>query len=173
MTASELVFLLLAVAAIASGAGVVLLRNPVHCAMSLVGNMITLAVLYLMLNAQFVAALQVIVYAGAVMVLFLFVLALLSPGPDPQGERIRGQRPLAALAGALVLALLLYVIYRAQLPAGTASGVSLGSANDSFGAVVPVGLALFQRFLLPFEATSLLLLIAAIGAIYLSRRTDR
>jgi NADH-quinone oxidoreductase subunit J len=159
------------VLALASGAGVVVARQPIYSVMALVANMVCLAVLYLLLSAQFVAVIQVIVYAGAVMVLFLFVVALLSPGREDMQESIPFQRGLAALFALAFLGDLVLVMTRGGAIAGaTPAG---HAAASTFGTVEPVGEALFSSFLLPFEVTSLLLVAAAVGAIFLSRRSGR
>lgn len=141
--------------------------NAVHSALALVVNFFTLAVLYVLLDAHFLAAAQVIVYAGAIMVLFLFVIMLL--GVDRQEdlrEPIRFQRPLGlGLAGALA-AVVIYVV-RAAFQTRPFTG--LEEANAS-GNVEGLGRTLFTRYLWPFEITGLLLIVAAIGAMVIGRR---
>lgn len=157
----------LAVLLIAGGLATVTLRNAVHASLALVGTLLTLALLFVTLSAHFLAAVQVIVYAGAIMVLFLFVIMLLNAarpttGPDP----VPWLRPLA-LAGGAVLAASLAVTafsFRAPLPLAQADAALRG------GAPGPIGEVLFTRFLLPFEAVSILLLVAIVGAVSLVRR---
>ncbi len=151
--------------AVAGGIGVVTFRQPIRSVLSLVVVMLALSVLFLLLSAQFIFVAQLIVYAGAVMVLFLFVIALLGPAREIGRGRLRFQ---TALSGLFVLALLglLWsmlqgVQYRQPDPTADLS---------TFGTVQSIAIGLFTKFLYPFELTSLLLLVAAIGAIYLSRK---
>lgn len=151
--------------AVAGGIGVVSFRQPIRSVLSLVVVMLALSVLFLLLSAQFVFVAQVIVYAGAVMVLFLFVIALLGPAKELAKSRLRFQTWLSALfvlaLFGLLWAMLQGVTYRQ--PDNTDMSV--------FGTVQSIGIGLFTKFLYPFELTSLLLLVAAIGAIYLSRKS--
>ncbi len=158
--------------------GVVLSRRTLYSALSLVANMVALAVLFLLLDAQFIAAVQIIVYTGAVMVLFIFIIALLSPGAE---ERIRPTE-VRVLIGGLAGAAFTVAIARLTL-----NGITVGAhghfhgtlgpfapaAVNAHGQVQTLGEQLFTTFLLPFEVTSLLLLVAAVGAVYLSRRRGR
>lgn len=125
--------------------------------------MVSLSVLFLLLSAQFVFVVQIIVYAGAVMVLFLFVIALLGGGKEKPSPRLWFQIPLALLFMAILLGLLSAMLGNAQYL--TSSPVDLAT----FGTVQDIALGLFSKYLYPFELTSLLLLVAAIGAVYLSR----
>ena len=162
----RILFGLLAGLAVSSGLGVVLNRRPLYAALSLVVNMLSLAVIFLMLSAQFLAAAQIIVYAGAVMVLFVFVIALLNPGADETLVADRRQLGLvAALGGAFTIVAGVGFVGASQAFGGStdlASGVTLGSIQS-------VGHALYSDFAYPFEATSLVLVVAAVGAVYLSR----
>jgi NADH-quinone oxidoreductase subunit J len=159
-----IVFLLSA----SSAVGVVLSRRPLYAALSLVVNMLSLAIMFVLLSAQFLAVAQVIVYAGAVMVLFVFVIALLNPLRDDGA--LRDPRQVAAavlIGGGLVLAAAVGFLGLGQgaaFPAGDtlASGAQLGS-------IQAVGTALYRDFTFPFEATGLILVVAAVGAVYLSR----
>ena len=161
---SQAVFWVMAVLAVLGAIGVVGFRQPIQSVLSLVAVMLALSVLFLLLSAQFVFAVQVIVYAGAVMVLFLFVVALLGPARERSGGLLRLHWGLSVLV-ALVFAGFLYALltrigYRAPDP-----GVDL----SIFGTVQQIGSGLFTNYLYPFELTSILLLVAAVGAIYLSR----
>ncbi len=162
----RILFALLAGLAVSSGLGVVLNRRPLYAALSLVVNMLSLAVIFLMLSAQFLAAAQVIVYAGAVMVLFVFVIALLNPGVDDTLVHDRRQLGIVAALGAA----LTIVAAIGFIGAGHAFGgsTSLG-AGVTLGSIESVGRALYTDFAYPFEATSLVLVVAAVGAVYLSR----
>lgn len=163
-------FWLVAPVSLGSAIAMLMARNTVHSALLLVLNFFTLAVFYVMLDADFLAAAQVIVYAGAIMVLFLFVIMLL--GVDKQDdliETIKGQRNLALGLG-LGLAGLIVFTMRTALAAVPFTG--LGRANAG-GNVEALGRTLFTKYLWPFEVTSLLLIVAAIGAIVIGRRVDR
>ena len=165
---AELVtFVLLAPLSVAAALGMVLSRNAVYSALLLVVNFFCLAGFYLLLEAQFVAVVQVIVHPGAIMVLFLFVLMLLGIGnEDVLRETIRGQRPAAA-----VLTLLLLAAVGAALLAGVfdAEPASLAAANAD-GNVQAVGRLLFTRYVFAFEAAGILLVVAAVGALILGKR---
>ncbi len=144
-------------------------KNPVASVVFLIATLAAQAVLFLLLNAPFVAALQIIVYAGAIMVLFLFVVMLLNLGRDEFGpEKRRFIRPLA-----LVLALVLILEVLAVFKTGLAHGTRLAHHHDfagSFGTVAGVGLLLFTRYLYPFEITSVLLLAALVGTVILAKK---
>jgi len=165
-----IVFLAFAFIAVVTGIGVVFSRNPVYCALLLVINFFCLAVFYVLLNAQFLAAVQVTVYAGAIMVLFVFVVMLLSPA--------REQNPLRQMGRFGLIAMPLAVVFIGQIIfavlAGTMSPVkgpySLDQINRLGGSVQAVGRVLFTDYLLPFEVTSLLLIVALIGAVVLGKR---
>ncbi|MGH7777565.1 MAG: NADH-quinone oxidoreductase subunit J family protein [Candidatus Dormibacterales bacterium] len=160
------VFWITAVVAVVGGLGVILLREPIKSVLSLVVVMLAISVMFLLLSAQFLFAVQIIVYAGAVMVLFLFVIALLGPAREKGPGRLRFQAALsavfvAALLG-FILAMLHGITYRAPAPGHPSASL--------FGTVQQIAVGLFTTYLYPFELTSLLLLTAAVGAIYLSRR---
>jgi NADH-quinone oxidoreductase subunit J len=165
--AELVVFVVLAPLAVLSALGMVLNRNAVYSALLLVVNFFCLAGFYVLLEAQFVAAVQVIVYAGAIMVLFLFVLMLLGVGnEDVLRETIKGQRPAAA-----VLTVLLLVAVGGALLGGVLDTppASLAQANEG-GNVQAVGRILFTRYVFAFEIAGLLLLVAAVGALVLGKR---
>ena len=170
-TASEqaelIVFIVLAPLSVVAALGMVLSRNAVYSALLLVVNFFCLAGFYVLLEAQFVAAVQVIVYAGAIMVLFLFVLMLLGVGNEVVvKEQMRGQRPAAVL---LTLGLLVAIV--AGLGAGVfdAAPASLAAANEG-GNVQAVGRLLFTRYTFAFETAGVLLVVAAVGALVLGKR---
>jgi NADH-quinone oxidoreductase subunit J len=161
------VFIVLAPLSVVAALGMVLSRNAVYSALLLVVNFFCLAGFYVLLEAQFVAAVQVIVYAGAIMVLFLFVLMLLGVGNEVVvKEQIRGQRPAAVL---LTLGLLVAIV--AGLGAGVfdAAPASLAAANEG-GNVQAVGRLLFTRYTFAFETAGVLLVVAAVGALVLGKR---
>ncbi|MGQ0703835.1 MAG: NADH-quinone oxidoreductase subunit J family protein [Gemmatimonadales bacterium] len=181
----EAVFYLLAGFAVVSALLMIVQRNPVASALWLVSTMFALAAIYVLLNAQFIAAIQVLVYAGAVMVLFLFVIMLLHVGREASDIRPRGARITAAVVGVLLLGEL-FLLSRVT-PGGLAvlSGSGGGAATplDAFpegktaqlapaaeGVVGAIARPLFQTYLIPFEITSVLLLAAAVGAVVLAKR---
>jgi NADH-quinone oxidoreductase subunit J len=160
-----------AIGALAGAIGVVALRNPFYSVLALIVHLIALAGLFLILYAEFVAAAQIVVYAGAVMVLYLFVAAYVGGVEEPIWEPIPGQRLLAPLlAGALFVEVSIAVI-GTGLKAIESEGPTVPAGFGSPGAI---GELLLERFLVVFEAASLLLLVAAVGAIVLAgKRHDR
>lgn len=159
-------------APISVGAAALMLfqRNAVHAALLLILNQFTLAVFFVLLDAEFLAAVQVIVYAGAIMVLFLFVIMFL--GVDRREtlrERLRGQRPLAIVLGIFLVTAIVFVV---QVGAGLTERVTTGIARPE-GNVQEVARVLFTDYVFPFEVTSILLIIAAIAAMVLGRRSGR
>ena len=160
-----ILFLIFATIAVLAAINVVVQTHPISSAVSLIGVMGSLAVLYLLLGAEFIAAAQVIVYAGAVMVLFVFVIMLLNAGAEVR----RGRSFMASLLGAPVLiallALLAWFVQRIY-----PSGVTVHFGGFTGGSPADIGRALFTTYLLPFEITSILVLIAIVGAIVLARK---
>jgi|SRR5579871_394157 len=158
-------FLIFAIIAVVAAINVVVQTHPISSAISLIGVMGSLAVLYLLLGAEFIAAAQVIVYAGAVMVLFIFVIMLLNAGTEIK----RGRSLMVQLLGVpLLIAFLGLVAYFVERIYPQSVGVRFGGFTG--GTAQAVGRALFTTYLLPFEVTSLLILIAIIGAIVLGRK---
>jgi len=156
-------FFIVALIATGSALGLVLRTNAIHGALFLVVNLGSIAALYLMLGAEFLAAAQVIVYAGAIMVLFVFAIMVLIPGKEETGpDPRRAARLLALPVGALLLLLLVFVIVGRLRGAPTAGGPS--------GSVPALGRLLFTSYLFPFELTSVLLLAAMVGVLLLARR---
>ena len=164
-------FWILASGATLSAAAVVLPpfgRNPIHAALALVSTLFFLAGLFVMLAATFLAAMQILVYAGAIMVLFIFVIMLLNLRSAELGEaRITGMKVGTALAGLLLVGKLVKVALTTTY--GPSTPVVFEGPNE-FGAIGPIGELLFKQFLLPFEMTSILLLVAVIGAVVVARR---
>ncbi len=156
-------FFAFAAIAVASALGLILRPNAIHGALFLVVNLGSVAGLYLMLGAEFLAAAQVIVYAGAIMVLFVFAIMVLIPGKEEAGpDPRRGARLVAVPVGALLLLVLVFVVVaRWNAPRGAV--VPSGSAGA-------VGRLLFTSYLFPFELTSVLLLAAMVGVLLLARR---
>jgi NADH-quinone oxidoreductase subunit J len=164
---AEVVFFVAAIGAIAGAIGVVALRNPFYSVLALVAHLLCLAALFLLLRAEFVAAAQVVVYAGAVMVLYLFVVSYIGGGArplTPGGSQLRGVAALAV--GALFVELAIAVL-GSGLQAIDGDGAPY---VPGFGTPAALGEALLTKFLLPFELASLLLLVAAVGAVVLARR---
>jgi NADH:ubiquinone oxidoreductase subunit 6 (subunit J) len=165
---AEVIFFFAAVVALAGAAGTVVLRNPFYSVLALVCHLLGLAALFLLLRAEFVAAAQVIVYAGAVMVLYVFVVAYVGGQDRPLGPRHGpGMRAIALLfSGALLVEIGIAVI---------GSGLSVldqegGGFFPAFGSPGEIGKLFLTKFLLAFEIASLLLLVAAVGAVILARR---
>jgi NADH-quinone oxidoreductase subunit J len=155
-------FVIIAGIAIGAALGLVFRRNPIHGALFLVVNLGAVAVLYLTLGAQFLAVAQVAVYAGAIMVLFLFAIFVLIPGKEETGpDPRRAYRILALPVGGALLVLL------AVVAAGTRSGPPAAAAPDGVEAIARL---LFVDYLFPFEVTSVLLLAAMVGVLLLARR---
>jgi len=168
-TAVDTVVFIAAAAVILSGAlGVVSSRNPVHSALSLVLTLFGVAVLFVAQDAQFLAAVQVIVYAGAIVVLFLFVIMLIGVDreEDVRADPLRGQRPAAFALGALGLAELLGLARFHHWVTGAPSAA--GAASGPGSNVEKLARSVFTRYLLPFEVTSVLLVIAVVGAVVLA-----
>jgi NADH:ubiquinone oxidoreductase subunit 6 (subunit J) len=153
--------------AVAGAAGVVLQRNPFYSVLSLVVHLIALAVLFLLLNAEFLAAAQVIVYAGAVMVLYVFVVAYVGGLEDPLTDPSPAMRVLAPVFALALLVELCVAIIGSGLKAIDTQGPDVPAG---FGSPSEIGELFLTKFLVPFEVVSLLLLIAAVGAVVLARR---
>jgi NADH-quinone oxidoreductase subunit J len=161
-------FFVAGIGAVAGAIGVVAVRNPFYSVLALVSHLLCLAALFLLLRAEFVAAAQVVVYAGAVMVLYVFVVAYIGGQDEPLGPRAgSGLRPVSAVFGAA----LFVELCLATLGSGLKLIDSRGTLVDpSFGSPAEIGSLLLTKFLLPFEIASFLLLIAAVGAVVLARR---
>jgi NADH-quinone oxidoreductase subunit J len=178
---SSILFFFAAIGVISGAIGVVMLRNPFYCVLSLVAHLISLAVLFLLLRAEFVAAVQVVVYAGAVMVLYVFVVAYVGEEGDSIGERLRnnvsrpprvgsGLRLGGAIVGAALLVELLIALLGTGLEATSGYGAGYVPGPQAYGTPAYIGKLLLTRFLLSFELASFLLLIAAVGGVVLARR---
>jgi NADH-quinone oxidoreductase subunit J len=164
---NDIVFFIAAAGALAGAIGVVVLRNPFYSVIALVGHLIALATLFLLLRAEFLAAAQVVVYAGAVMVLYVFVVAYVGGVEEPLGE----ERGTLTALGAVFAAALLAEIMVAVIGSGLAGLTTRGPhVPAGFGSPTAIGTLLLSRFLVVFEAASFLLLIAAVAAVLLARR---
>jgi NADH-quinone oxidoreductase subunit J len=162
-------FIIFAVIAVASALNILLQRNPLYSALSLIGTLASLSALYMMLHAQFIAAIQIVVYAGAIMVLFVFVIMLLNvPKDQPQIEKQKGLRYLAIPFAGLLIAELFYAIR--PLEGRAIRQVAVEVADKAVGTTWSIGVNLFTDYLLPFEVTSVLILMAVVGAMALARR---
>jgi NADH-quinone oxidoreductase subunit J len=179
---SSLFFFIAAIGAIAGAVGVVVLRDPFFAVLALVAHLLSLSVLFLLLRAEFVAAVQVVVYAGAVMVLYVFVVAYIGGRDEGDrivqiGERLRGRGPAgaslhlgAAVLGGALLVELLIALLGTGLKAVSEYGAPYKPGGHAYGTPAYIGELLLTRFLLVFEGASFLLLIAAVGAILLAGR---
>jgi NADH:ubiquinone oxidoreductase subunit 6 (subunit J) len=163
----DVLFFIAGIGALSGALGVVMLRNPFYSVLALVGHLVALAVLFLLLRAQFVAAAQVVVYAGAVMVLYVFVVAYVGGSDEPvrpDDSLITSFGPLFAFALGVELC---FAIIGSGLAALDSRGADLGAG---YGTPGQIGEALLTKFLVAFEAASFLLLVAAVGAVVLARR---
>ena len=168
MDVRGLVFAVFAVAALSGAISMVLAKNPVYSAFGLLLTMFSIAVFYIMNDAHFVAALQILIYAGAVMTLFLFVIMLVGVDTsDEAEEHIRFQRPLAMILGSGLVILIVSSGVQTWVNAGAQTG------RGSLGTIENVSDELFGTWLLPFEATMFLLTIAAVGTIGLAQFASR
>ena len=158
-----LAFFVLAVLAVASALVVLTRRNEVVCALALAFNLASIAGFYFLLGAQFIGFLQIIVYAGAIMVLIVFVVMLLNLGEERYPERGRAQKWLAPILSLIFAVVLGTVLWKTE-PLG------LGEPPPDFGTVAVLGRELFTRYFYPFEVISLLLVAAMIGAVLLAKR---
>ena len=166
---AEVFFFIAGIGAVCGAVGVVMVRNPFYSVLALVFHLLSLAALFLLLQAQFVAAAQVVVYAGAVMVLYVFVVAYVGAAePAPLRAPVgRGQRAAAVLFGLALFVELAIAVLGSGLKAISTDGPTVAAG---FGTPAQIGELLLTKFLLPFEVASFLLLIAAVGAVVLARR---
>jgi len=163
----EVLFFVGALGALGGAVGVIAMRNPLYSVLALIVHLFSLAVLFLLLSSAFLAAAQVVVYAGAVMVLYVFVVAYVGGDGESAWEPIPGQRLLAPLLGiALFIELAIAVLASSLL----ALGGEGPDVEPGFGDPAAIGTLLLEKFLIPFEASSILLLLAAVGAVVLAGR---
>jgi len=168
MTLDLALFLVLALVAIATALGLLLSRNAVYSALFLVLNFVTVAVFYLLLGAPFIAMAQVTVYAGAIMVLFLFVIMLLGADALPKTDVLPWQRPLAIFMAVILAGEAAFLLITKARPVGDI--LQPEAAINTMDNLRQLGMALFSDYLLPFEVTSILLLVAMVGAIVLTNK---
>ena len=165
LNAESVMFTVFAVPLVLAALGVVLSKSPMYAAMNLVAAFFFMAGIYVLLTAHLIAFMQILVYAGAVMVLFLFVIMLISLGDEHLLPVRRTAMQLLGAFGALaMLCVLIVAFYKATDPTGP-----MREVGASFGTVKAVGAVLFTDYLLPFEATSLLLLVAIVGAVVIAK----
>jgi NADH-quinone oxidoreductase subunit J len=171
VTQVEIVFWIFAVVAIVSAFLCITRQSPVASALWLVVTMFALAAIFVLLDAQFIAAIQVLVYAGAIMVLFLFVIMLLNLGRDRTSDMLGWVGRLVMLAVAGLLAVELWVLGRLAPPEGVVrSGESVARLAEEQGVVGMISEPLYRSYLVPFEVTGMLLLAAIVGAVVLAKR---
>ncbi|MBV6402572.1 MAG: NADH-quinone oxidoreductase subunit J [Anaerolineales bacterium] len=171
MTLDLALFLVLSLAAIAAALGMLFSRNAVYSALYLVLNFVTVAVFYLLLGAPFIAMAQVTVYAGAIMVLFLFVIMLLGAEGLPKSQVLPWQKPLAVGLAILLFAEAAYLLVTKARPVGYV--LPPADAVNATENLQQLGIALFRNYLLPFEVVSILLLVAMVGAIVLTKKEKK
>lgn len=164
MNLGFLVFIPIAIIAIGSAIGLLASRNAIYAALFLIINFVTVSILYFILGAPFIALAQITIYAGSIMVLFLFVIMLIGTEKLPRSNVLSWQKPAAIVLSSLLLVECAFFIYKQAVhatdwPELTAA---ISSPNE-------IGLKLFNQYLLPFEITSIILLVAVVGAIYLTR----
>jgi NADH-quinone oxidoreductase subunit J len=173
---SALLFYLFAAIAVGGALGVVTQRNPMYAALSLLSTFLAVAALFLLRHAEFVAMVQVFVYGGGIMVLFLFVIMLVNLHRLEEERRYVAQLPAVVVLALLLMGLAGWLLARAPLgepfagPASFTTTAGLGAVGGHAGNSEAVAWALFQRHLLPFEIASLFLLVAMVGAVVLGRR---
>jgi NADH-quinone oxidoreductase subunit J len=164
-------FWILALALIATGVFTITAKKPVYSVVGLLGNFVALAILYLTLNAEFLAVIQIVVYSGAILILFLFVIALLSSGVAPFDvgpDKLPRVIVPATIFGLIALGTLVFTVMRAPLAGGTTAVSGQAGGAGAFGSVSDFGVALFTKNLLPFEITALILMVAVIGVVLLA-----
>jgi len=162
---TEYLFWFLAFVAVFGGLAMILSRNPVHSVLYLILTFFAIAGHYLLLNAQFLAAVHVIVYAGAIMVLFLYVIMMLNLNEMGEEKRKAGSKVISAMAAGLLMLVLVGAIR-----SGVDNPATTGTDTQYAGLVENLGIALYRDFLLPFELTSVLFLSAMVGAVYLTKK---
>ncbi len=163
MPISEILFWLLSALAVISAIGMLTSKNPVHSALLLIVTFCAVAGHYLLLNSEFLFAVQIIVYAGAIMVLFLYMVMMLNFNKPIETSKVPVFKVIATIASCLLLLVMVGALRHSEISVGT------GTTNDS-GSVQRLGQSLFNEFLLPFEISSLLFLAAMVGAVYLNKK---
>jgi NADH-quinone oxidoreductase subunit J len=169
---AEIVFYVIAVLTVAGGVGVLVFKSPVHAALSLLFTFVMVAVLFVLRHAEFLAAVQVLVYGGGIMVLFLFVIMLVNvKGLDAETVFLSGVAPLAIVGGVLLGVLIAFALVFGVWAAGGGDGSALRTLDgEEIGNTEAIGSVLYIKYLVPFEVVSVVLLVAMIGAIVFGRR---
>ena len=170
MSVPFLLFFIFAAIAILGAVLLILAREPIHSALSLIVVMVSLAALYLLLGAEFIAAVQIIVYAGAVMVLFVFVIMLLNAGVEQRTNWSKMAKYAGLPLAFLLLLEIAHWMWRSEIGGEIANGA--GAVNSAAVSTVDLSKLLFRDYLFPFEATSILILIAILGALVLAKRGE-
>lgn len=170
MDAYSLIFLLFAAAALFGAVTMLLVRNPVHSVLFLLLTFVNVAGMFVLMGAEFIAAIQVLVYSGAILVLFLFVVMLLQRSERPLPTLAQPlQAPLAIFTGLALISELALVVLTSTVGAGRRGTDTPARIAEAGGNIQALGEQLYTRWLLPFEIASVLLLVAAVGAIYLAK----
>jgi NADH-quinone oxidoreductase subunit J len=170
MSIPFILFFICAAVAVLGAVLLIVAREPIHSALALILVMMSLAVLYLLLGAEFIAAVQVIVYAGAVMVLFVFVIMLLNAGVEVRTNYSKIAKYVGVPLGFFLLLEAAYWMWRSAVGASIANGA--GAVNSDAVSTVDLSNLLFRDYLFPFEATSILVLIAIVGALVLAKKGE-
>ena len=164
------IFYIFAALSVFGALGVLFLKNPIHCALSLVGTFFCLGSIYVMLNAEFVAVIQVLIYAGAIMVLFLFVLMLLSPRDMKMSlNNWNAGKILAGLLSIGIFAQIAYLFSGNELKIGPKGEYPI-EVVEEIGSIALIGRLLFTEYILSFEIIVILLLVAVIGAVVIAKK---
>jgi NADH-quinone oxidoreductase subunit J len=169
MSLPFIVFFVCAFLAVLGALTLILAREPIHSALALILVMVSLAVLYLLLGAEFIAAVQVIVYAGAIMVLFVFVIMLLNAGLEERTDFSKLAKFAGLPSGMFLILFLAHWMFHSLIGQQIANGVA---GTDTSVSTRDLSAQLFQKYLFPFEATSILILIAILGALVLAKKDE-
>ncbi len=170
MIAMEVLFVLFALAALTGAVLMIAVRNPVHSVLFMLLTFVNVAAMFVLLNAYFVAVIQVLVYTGAILVLFLFVVMLLGQQRRPVPEVVRSvQAPVAILVGLALVVEVVGVVVASAVTAGHKGHDTPQAIAAAGGNVQALGQQLYTTWLLPFEVASVLLLVAAVGAVFLAK----
>jgi len=165
---NQLIFLYFAVVIVASALLMITRRNPIHSVMFMLLLFFHLAGIFVLLNAEFLAAVQLVVYAGAIMILYLFVAMLLSVGRETTSRRANHYWPWITAFGVLIASEVIILIARGSFPADSGKVMRQGGAG-----IKELGIQLYQKYLVPFEVASIILLVGLVGAVLLAKRNTK
>ncbi len=168
----EAVIIVIGSVALLCAIGTISFKDPVHCAVSLIGHMVSLAALFIALHAEFLAMVQVIVYAGAVVVLFIFIIAYLGTSEEVSKVRPAWEKNFVLFLALTMIFEIVWVINTSLGVGGGSEGVTTVVAGLEFGSTKLLAHELFSRFFIPFELASVLLLVAAVGVLALLKRVN-